>query len=508
MRRFRLVLLAASLSIFAGCVFTKEAPKPQTVTPINTVETVNYSWQAFPEVSEPSSAKILIEQKTPKTVKVSEIFECTIDISNRSDFTIAEAMLKQQIPANFTLVNSNPKAVIDGNHLTWILKNLAPGTVTPIVVTGKVSTPGTLKYIENTELSFASNAPEHVTDAVRADLTFALTNPKVVVVSEEFPVDMTFRNPGTGVLTNVKIIKQLPDGLLTSEGKSRLSMSVGDIAPGQSRDITVNMKTDKPGLYSTTFNATADDGISTNAKMELKSTKPSIVLAASAPSKRFVGRIIPYKVSVRNNGDAVTKNIVVKLELPDGVELAAVNENGFSSKAGQLATWTIPSLLPDATINLTASAMPKRIMVVNTLVSAETLGQNIQKTTLITDVAGIPGLLGSVIDDPDPVSLGSETIYTITMTNQGSLPATKIKVKCTLEDSMQFVKAEGATKGALYDGDSVIFEPLSVLEPQSEAKWYVTVKAIKTGDVRFSVDVTSDQLERPVHIEQSTNFYE
>ena len=147
-------------------------------------------------------------------------------------------------------------------------------------------------------------------------------------------------------------------------------------------------------------------------------------------------------------------------------------------------------------------------MVVNALASAETIGQNTQKQTLITDVSGIPGLLVSLSDVNDPDPVGGEEIYTIVVTNQGFLPATKIKVKCALEDSMQFVKAEGATKGALYDGDSVVFEPLATLEPQAEAKWHVTVKALKVGDVRFKIDVTSDQLERPVHREESTHFYE
>ena len=507
MRKSRIVLLAAAVGImFAGCV-TKEIPKPQP--PPKVAESVNYAWQGFPEpVSTPADAKILVEQKTPKTVKANDTFDCTIDVTNRSDFTITEATLKQQIPSNFNLVSSNPKAVQEGNQLSWTLKNLTPGTRTQIVLTGKVSSTGTLKYIGNTEISFANKGPENATDAIRADLTFALTNPKVVTVGEVFPVDMTFKNPGTAALTNVKVIKQLPDGLLTADGKSKLSLMVGDIASGQSQITTTNMKTEKPGLYSTIFDANADEGISASAKMELKATKPNLVLTASAPTKRFVGRLIPYKISVKNNGDAVTKNITVKLELPDGVELAAVNENGTSSKAGQLATWNLASLVPDATMTVTASAMPKRIMVVNALASATTLGQDPLKQTLITDVAGIPGLLGSMSDDPDPVALGNEVVYSITITNQGSLPATKVKMKCTLEDTMQFVKAEGATKGALYDGDSVIFEPLSVLEPQSEAKWYVTVKASKIGDVRFKADVTSDQLERPVHLEESTHFYE
>ncbi|MBN1864490.1 MAG: DUF11 domain-containing protein, partial [Victivallales bacterium] len=99
-----------------------------------------------------------------------------------------------------------------------------------------------------------------------------------------------------------------------------------------------------------------------------------------------------------------------------------------------------------------------------------------------------------------------ETTYQVTATNTGSLPSTGIRVKCVLEDNMEYIKSTGATKGQI-DGKVLTFEPLPGLNPQAEAVWRVVVKAVNEGDVRFRVLVESDQLERQVELFESTHFY-
>ena len=48
---------------------------------------------------------------------------------------------------------------------------------------------------------------------------------------------------------------------------------------------------------------------------------------------------------------------------------------------------------------------------------------------------------------------------------------------------------------------------LPVLQPGARAEWQVVVKAVKAGDVRFKVEMTSDQLSRPVEETEATNLY-
>ena len=121
-------------------------------------------------------------------------------------------------------------------------------------------------------------------------------------------------------------------------------------------------------------------------------------------------------------------------------------------------------------------------------------------------LAGIfSALLFSVV--PITVEIGNDTTYVITATNQGSMADTNIKIVCTLEENEQYVSSSGASRGRV-EGNKVVFQPLASLAPKAKAQWQVVVKAVKPGDVRFMVNMNSDQLTRPVEETESTNLYE
>jgi uncharacterized repeat protein (TIGR01451 family) len=112
-----------------------------------------------------------------------------------------------------------------------------------------------------------------------------------------------------------------------------------------------------------------------------------------------------------------------------------------------------------------------------------------------------------VVDVEDPVRVGSQTTYIISVTNQGSAAATNIRITCLLENNVQYVSSAGATSGSK-DGQMVKFLPLSSLEPKARAAWRVVVSAVKPGDVRFKAVLNADQLTRPVEESEATHIYE
>ena len=122
----------------------------------------------------------------------------------------------------------------------------------------------------------------------------------------------------------------------------------------------------------------------------------------------------------------------------------------------------------------------------------------------------IPAIRLEMGDVEDPVLLGDTATYVITATNQGSATGTNIKVVAVMEPKAQYVSSEGATEGTLRKvkrWDAVVFSPLPSLTPKAKAIWKVVVKAVKPGDVRFVVSLTSGQLRRPVKETEATNFY-
>jgi uncharacterized repeat protein (TIGR01451 family) len=115
-------------------------------------------------------------------------------------------------------------------------------------------------------------------------------------------------------------------------------------------------------------------------------------------------------------------------------------------------------------------------------------------------------VLLEVIDIDDPIEVGNNETYVITVTNQGNIDDNNIKITCELEDEQTYVSSTGPTTGRL-EGNKVVFAPLSRIAPKAEAVWRVTVKANAPGDIRFSVSMQTDQIKRPVEETEATNQY-
>jgi uncharacterized repeat protein (TIGR01451 family) len=102
--------------------------------------------------------------------------------------------------------------------------------------------------------------------------------------------------------------------------------------------------------------------------------------------------------------------------------------------------------------------------------------------------------------------VGSELTYTIKVLNQGSAVGTNIAINCTLPPEEEYVSSTGPTKAKVV-GKSVNFAPIPSLAPKAEAVFKLKVKALAAGDVRFKVEMNSDQITRPVMETESTNLY-
>jgi uncharacterized repeat protein (TIGR01451 family) len=191
--------------------------------------------------------------------------------------------------------------------------------------------------------------------------------------------------------------------------------------------------------------------------------------------------------------------------LPAGVDSIAVSGGGRLT-AGKVV-WNLGSLAPGASRKVTVKFTPKQAgIVTDTAIATATCAKGVSASAK-TSIAGIPAVLLEVIDVIDPVEIGEQTTYVIVATNQGSAPGTNISIVCTLEDNEQYVSSSGATSGTV-SGKTVTFAPLRSLAPKAKATWRVVIKAVKAGDVRFTVVMNTDQLTRPVQETESTHLYE
>ena len=511
-----LLVLASFVLVLAGCGTAKKMPpkknavthrvEKQVETQAQAVPSTSYAWLGYPQpCPTPEDAQVLVEKIVPKKVKPNSSFSYKITISNKAKYTINRINITEALPDGYKFLSSMPSPESAKGELVWSIKSIAPGQTKVITVTGKALKTGTLRYTGKTKLNFDLGQAQSVVDVVEPFLEFKIEAPKRVVISDMIPVKLSFRNSGKAKLDGCRLVHTLPKALLTSEGKSKIEMNIGDLEAGAVKSFDLQLKAKRTGIHTTAFIAMASEGISANAMMKVEVTKPNLIITSKAPTKRFVGNITPYQISVKNTGDAVATDVQVKLALDEGMKVVSATEGGKARDGA--VYWAIKSIHPGETKRLSARALAKRIMIARAVAEASATAADKVESVMSTDVRGVAALVTGLVDINDPVPIGENEIYEITAENTGSLPATRIKIKCFLEDSMEYVQATGATKGIL-KGKVLTFESLPSLEPQAEAKWRVVIKAKKAGDVRFAITVESDQLQRPVEIDEATHFYE
>lgn len=474
-------------------------------SPESVQQNTNYDWQGFPlTASSPEQTMILISKEVPREVRPGTPYSYKIMVTNNSAFQIDKVILTERIPSNFEFESASPNPEARDNLLRFEFEALAPRQVEVISITGSTPGPGQVNHLNDTTLDFNIGPLTSITSVVQPQLNLAVEAPTDSIIGDNIPVKLTFRNGGSAPVYDAYLSQILPNGLVTNAGADQFDLAIGNLFPGDLKVFDVNLRSTATGQYTVDLLATARDGITANAVMETAVLKPDLDLTASAPSMRFVGNTIVSDVEVTNRGDGRARDLVVTQYLAAGTEFVSANEGGVLQD--NTVVWRVGSLLPGETKTVTSRVAARQIMTVRTSAVAQANAADTVEGVMVTDVQGVAALLTRLSDINDPVPVGDNEVYVIQVENQGSLAGTGIRLKCVLEEGMEYVNSTGPTQ-AKVEGNQIVFDSLPALEPDAVAEWRVVIKARKAGDVRFTAVVESDQLTEPVTFNESTNFY-
>jgi len=230
--------------------------------------------------------------------------------------------------------------------------------------------------------------------------------------------------------------------------------------------------------------------------------QPIVELSKSCPDLRYVGRNATFEITVANRGDAAATNVVVTDGIPGGLDFLEVDNNGI--REGSNLVWRLGTLEAGQSRVLKATFRCNTIGRFKNAATVSYCAEASDECEL--EVKGIPAILLECVDDPDPIELNGTLTYTVTVTNQGSAMDTNISVVCTLPPEEEYASSVGPTTGTA-EGKTVTFAPLASLAPKANAVYRVTVRGVAEGDVRFRVDMKSDQISTPVMETESTRIY-
>jgi uncharacterized repeat protein (TIGR01451 family) len=457
---------------------------------------------ATPPASGPAIPTLQVEKVGPASLNIGKPLRYEIVVRNPGSVPVLSVQVEEQLPAGARFTSADPRPMMRSGLLVWNLGNLDAGAEKRIKI--ELQPVGEGELDSRAIVTFSTQADLH-TRITQPKLTLTKTGPQTAQVGQPAIFQLQLTNVGTGPATGVVLHDHLPEGLRHANG-SDVETDLGTLAPGESKTITLETTAAKAGRYINQAVVSGDDGLQALAQVPIVITEPMLTLRKTGPKRLYLGRYADFQLEVANPGSAPASNVQIIDNLPPEFDFVEASEGGKFDPATRTVTWNLASLPAGQkqTISVKGQAKAPGDSVNQAIAHAD--GGLEAKASVTVHLEGVPALLLEVVDLEDPIEVGAETTYEIRVVNQGTSATTNLQIIATVPQGMTTRDATGPTPHHL-QGPQVIFDKLPTLAPKADALFRVKVVGEQPGDMRFKVQMTSDQLRSPVYEEESTRVY-
>jgi uncharacterized repeat protein (TIGR01451 family)/CSLREA domain-containing protein len=406
-----------------------------------------------------------IVKTAPETAETSEVITYTLTVTNAGPATAIGVSATDVLPAEVAFVSASAGCLEATGQVDCDLGDLAAGAsatatiqVEVLATSGLIENTATVAAVSPADADTGDNSSTASTAVgeLPADVAVTVDLPDEAVPGRDLTATVVVTNHGPATATAVSLDVPVPAGLtelsVSAPCASGLPCSLGDLAAGSSRIVTIVYSV--PASYAgadpipvsgtattTTTDAdpSNDTGMATTPLLKLVDLAvalvdlPDPVVAGSGAGN------LSYALTLTNAGPTDASDVTVDLGtvLPAGVTIVSVTPVTGSYSA---PTWTVPALpaggsatlglvltvdataVDGATVSVTATVTGAAEVIINS-------GDD--TTTEITTIMRAVDLTVGVTESADPVTAGSgagNLTHTVTITNNGPSDATGIAV--------------------------------------------------------------------------------
>jgi len=456
------------------------------------------------------SPQIAVEKRGPREVQVGKAARFEILVRNVGSAMALDVVLRDAVPYGTQLIATTPPASpgagVSGRgatgELVWLIGSLAPGAQSRVSVDVMPTAEGEVGSVAS--VSFRAEASLRAR-ATKPSLAITFPPPPPTLVGRDVRLPITVTNPGTGIATGVVLEGVLPEGLSHRAGRE-LEFDIGQLPPGESRTIDMALASTSPGSHSLRLTARADGQIETEQMVRIAITAPTLELTAAIPSRRYLQRPATCVLSMTNAGTAPAKAVELAAQLPPGMKFIRANNAGYYEERTHRVLWTLEELPAAETGEVEVVMMPIQLGPQKIMAAARSADGLSDQVTHTVEVEGLAAVSFEVTDSEDPIEVSGMTEYLIRVGNQGTKPASGVRVVATLLGDLEPLEAKGPTAHSV-ENLTVLFEPLAKLAPAEEALFRIRVRGRREGDQRVQVQLTSDDQPAPITKEEITRVY-
>lgn len=447
--------------------------------------------------------RLSVEKTAPPEIQVGKPSTWSITVKNEGGMEARGVQIHDVIPRGAKFISSNPRAARgETGDLTWNVGNMPPGTMAVVKVELVPVEEGTIGSVAS--VTFRSEASAKSV-ATRPQLTLQTTGQQRVLVGDATELVITVSNPGSGVTRNVVLAETVPPEL-QFDGGAELIYQLGDLQPGETKQVALPLTAVRAGGLTNTIVATADANLRAESTFAMEVTAPALAVSMEGPSKRFLEREGTYKVTVTNPGTAPAKDVEMKVALPAGVQFVQANNGGGFLADSRNVCWRLAELPvgDSATAEMTVALTETGTLALKYEAVADICP--VKRGEKAIQVEGIAALMFQVSDSNDPVQVGEETTYEVNVMNQGSKQAEDVCVVVRVPAGMQVVECKAPAQHTV-QGNEIHFAALPQLAPKAEMIYQLRMRGLAVGDQRISVGVSSREFVTPIVKEESTRVY-
>jgi uncharacterized repeat protein (TIGR01451 family) len=445
---------------------------------------------------------VSLEWVGPTAAKVNQPTGYSLVVRNICNIPVQQVLVRVRIPPGLSCGDTEPKASAEGNVLIWELGALQAKEEKTLRLKLLAEQKG--DAMPQAWVTFTGSSVMHI--RVREPkLTLKAEGAAKLMLGETAAFQLTVANPGDGAAEQVKIHALLTEGLECPRG-NKIDFDIGNLAAGESRNVTIMCVTKQGGNQTCTVTAKADGGLSAKDAAQVSVTMPRLELQLVGPGLRYLGRKALYTLKVQNPGDAAATNVTLSDVVPEGFKILAASDGGRHDFSAHTVSWFLGEIKPGEAreVKLEVQAVnPGEFKHKANAVGAHNLSAEAE---LATRVEGLSALMLEMVDTEDPIEVSSETSYEVRITNTGSKVETDIKLIASIPDKMEFKSATGPARFHA-EGKTIVFDPLEKLAPKADAVFHIKVKALDQGIVRFKIQMTSINLTEPVIKMEATRIY-
>jgi uncharacterized repeat protein (TIGR01451 family) len=453
--------------------------------------------------------QVSVEKRGPREVSVGKPARYEVVVRNVGSAVANDVTLRDAVPHGTALVATippaSPVAQASGTAeaaLVWNLGTLAPGDEKTVTIEVMPQLEGEIGSVAS--VSFRADASVR-SRSTKPDLRIECAQPKPVLIGRDLQLTIAVTNPGTGVATGVVLEGFLPENVSHRSGRE-LEFDVGQLRPGESRTIDLVLGTRGPGVHAARLTARADGGVETDLQLPIAVTAPTLELAVDMPLRRFLQRPATCTISMVNAGTAPARAIELAAQLPPGLRFVKANNAGWHDPRTNRVLWNLEELPAGETGEVEVVVMPVDLGPQKIVAAARSADGLAAQAAQVCDVEGLAALVFDVADSEDPIEVDGVTEYVVRVRNQGTKPATGVRLTATLLGDLEPLDAAGPA-GHRIENLSVAFEPLAKLAPAEETTYKIRARGRRAGDQRVQVQLTSADHPAPITKEEITRVY-